>query len=264
MGTQVAAFFDLDNTLLRGSSIYYIARGLLARRLLTPAQLRAFLVRQFRWVTSNSENLNDVASIFSDVQGMLAGQSVAEITQMGREIYEERMADKLWPETLVFVREHQEQGHDVYVVTAAGQEMADLIAEELDLTGALGTRSEILDGVYTGSMAGDPMHGPAKAAAISRLAEERGISLPDSFAYSDSFNDVPMLELVGNPVVVNPDDELLALAQERGWPIHEFRGRRLAARATGGIAAVTRVAARSATATASTLAAGAWTIGRGR
>jgi phosphoserine phosphatase len=105
-----------------------------------------------------------------------------------------------------------------------------LIARRLGLTGALGTVAESRDGVYTGRLVGEPLHGPAKAAAIRALAEREGLDLSRCAAYSDSANDIPMLSLVGHPVAVNPDPQLRRIAREQGWEIRDFRTGRKAAR----------------------------------
>jgi HAD superfamily hydrolase (TIGR01490 family) len=232
---NAVAFFDLDNTLLEGSSIYYIARGLMARRVFTFSQIVEFGGRQFRWATSGQENLNDMADIFAEMLTLVSGRTVTDVVGFGEEIYAERMKERIFPETKALAQEHLAGGHQVYLVTAAAQELAELFANELGFTGALGTRSEIIDGVYTGRMLGKPMHGPAKAVAIRALAQDSGIDLDQCYAYSDSANDLPMLELVGHPNAINPDPKLAARAQEMGWPSHDFRGKRVAARSVGAV-----------------------------
>src|SRR5207245_8363111 len=116
----------------------------------------------------------------------------------------------------------------VWRVTAAPAELASLIARRLGLTGALGTVAENRDGVYTGRLVGEPLHGPAKAEAIRALADREGLDLSRCAAYSDSANDVPMLSLVGHPVAVNPDPQLRRIARENGWEIRDLRTRRKA------------------------------------
>jgi haloacid dehalogenase-like hydrolase len=125
---------------------------------------------------------------------------------------------------------HLDAGQRVWLVTAAPAELASLIARRLGLTGALGTVAESRDGIYTGRLVGEPLHGPAKAEAIHALAEREGLDLSRCSAYSDSANDVPMLSIVGNPVAVNPDGQLKRVARENGWAIKDFRTGRKAAR----------------------------------
>jgi phosphoserine phosphatase len=126
---------------------------------------------------------------------------------------------------------HLAAGQRVWLVTATPVEVADVIAGRLGLTGALGTVAEHVDGVYTGRLVGDMLHGPAKREAISALAEREGLDLARCSAYSDSYNDLPMLSLVGDPCAINPDTKLRAHARASGWRIRDYRTGRRAARA---------------------------------
>jgi haloacid dehalogenase-like hydrolase len=121
---------------------------------------------------------------------------------------------------------HHANGDKTYLVTAAPRELAERIAAYLGMDGALGTEAELVDGVYTGRLVGPVLHGPAKLDAVRQLAGEQRIDLSQSSAYSDSLNDLPLLEGVGHPVAVNPDRMLRELAAERGWPVQDFRRRR--------------------------------------
>ena len=138
------------------------------------------------------------------------------------------MADRIWEGARELTRQHLQAGQRVWLVTATPVELANILARRLGLTGALGTVAETSDGVYTGRLVGGLLHGQAKAAAIRALAEREGLDLARSSAYSDSSNDLPMLELVGHPSVVNPDGDLLREARSRDWPVHEFRSARRA------------------------------------
>jgi HAD superfamily hydrolase (TIGR01490 family) len=160
----------------------------------------------------------------------VAGKKVDEIVALGEEIYDEEMAGRIWPGTLALARLHVDTGQRVWLVTATPVELATIIARRLELTGALGTVAESEDGVYTGRLVGEVLHGEAKAAAVLALAEREGLDLARCSAYSDSINDVPMLSLVGRPVAVNPDSALRAEAKERGWEVRDFRAGRKAAR----------------------------------
>jgi len=125
---------------------------------------------------------------------------------------------------------HLDQGQRVWLVTAAPIEIAQIIARRLGLTGAMGTVAEHVDGVYTGGLIGDLLHGPAKAEAIRALAAREGLDLSLCSAYSDSANDLPMLELVGDPCAINPDAKLRAHARAEGWRVRDYRTGRKAAR----------------------------------
>jgi phosphoserine phosphatase len=138
------------------------------------------------------------------------------------------MADRVWEGTRELAQGHLRAGQRVWLVTATPVELATVISQRLGLTGALGTVAESADGVYTGRLVGGLLHGEAKAAAVSSLAEREGLDLTRCSAYSDSSNDLPMLQLVGHPNAVNPDAELRAEARRRGWPVHDFRSGRKA------------------------------------
>ena len=125
---------------------------------------------------------------------------------------------------------HLDAGQQVWLVTATPYELAITIARRLGLTGALGTVAESVDGVFTGRLVGEILHGPGKAHAVRSLAIREGLNLKRCTAYSDSYNDVPLLSLVGTAVAVNPDSHLRDLARKRGWEIRDFRTARKAAR----------------------------------
>src|SRR5207248_6743239 len=151
-----------------------------------------------------------------------AGWKVDEVVRLGEEIYDEIMAERIWPGTRALAQSHLAAGQRVWLVTATPVELASIIAQRLGLTGALGTVAESVNGEYTGRLVGGLLHGPAKAAAIKALAVREGLDLSRCSAYSDSSNDIPMLELVGHPAAVNPDSDLRAQARAQGWPVHDF------------------------------------------
>ncbi len=250
--SQAAAFFDVDNTMMRGASIYYFARGLAARHFFSSRDLAAFGWQQVKFRIGGRESHDDMTQARESALAFVAGKQVAELAAAAEEIYDELMAERIWSGTRALAEVHLGEGQRVWLVTAAPIELASIIAHRLGLTGALGTVSEIVDGVYTGRLVGVPLHGPAKAAAVHALAEREGLDLARCSAYSDSINDLPMLELVGRPVAVNPDGSLKAHAREAGWEIRDFRTGRKAARvgipatlaagviAGGAVAAVSR------------------------
>ncbi|HSZ49428.1 MAG TPA: HAD-IB family hydrolase [Streptosporangiaceae bacterium] len=222
-----AAFFDVDNTLMRGASIYYFARGLAARRLFGPADLVRLMWGQLSFRLRGTENSEHIDAAKQAALAFVAGYRVADIAQLGEEIYDDTMADRIWEGARELTQRHLQAGQRVWLVTATPVELASILARRLGLTGALGTVAESADGVYTGKLVGGLLHGEAKAAAVVALAKREGLDLSRSSAYSDSFNDMPMLELVGHPNAVNPDVQLLAEARRRSWPVHDFRsGRR--------------------------------------
>jgi HAD superfamily hydrolase (TIGR01490 family) len=224
-----AAFFDVDNTVLRGASIFFLARGLYQRDFLTIRDIARFGWQQVHF-SLVGENLEHVADIQEKALAFVEGHSVSELRAIGEEVFDELMADKIWPGTLELARMHEDAGQRVWLVTATPVEVADVIAHRLGLTGALGTVAEHVDGIYTGRLVGAPMHGPQKALAVAALAEHEGLDLARCSAYSDSSNDIPLLTLVGHPVAVNPDQKLRSHAKANGWPVHDYRTGRKAAK----------------------------------
>ncbi len=223
-----AAFFDVDNTLMRGASIYHFARGLAERKMFGPRDLLRLTWGQLAFRTRGAENSDHIDAAREAALAFVAGHRVDDIVALGEEIYDDRMADRIWEGARELTQQHLRAGQRVWLVTATPVELANILARRLGLTGALGTVAETSDGVYTGRLVGGLLHGQAKAAAVRALAEREGLDLSRSSAYSDSTNDMPMLELVGHPSVVNPDADLLKEARSRNWPVHEFRSHRRA------------------------------------
>ncbi|MDP3712937.1 MAG: HAD-IB family hydrolase [Mycobacteriales bacterium] len=225
-----AAFFDVDNTMIRGASIYFFGKGMAGRGLITTSDLLRFGWEQAKFRVRGKEDLAAVAEARDKALGLVAGKSVTEIVAYGEEIYDELMERRIWSGTRALAQQHLDAGQRVWLVTATPVELARIIAKRLGLTGALGTVSEVQDGLYTGRLVGEPLHGPAKAEAVRALAEREGLDLSRCTAYSDSSNDVPMLSLVGHAVAVNPDTALREQARARGWVIKDFRTGRKAAK----------------------------------
>ena len=225
-----AAFFDVDNTLVHGSSMVHFARGLAARKYFTYGDIARFIYAQAKFQLIGRENSDDVAAGKNKALAFIEGRSTAELIAVGEEIFDEIIADKIWPGTLALAQMHLDAGQQVWLVTATPYELANTIAKRLGFTGALGTIAESVDGVFTGRLVGDILHGTGKAHAVRSLAIREGLNLKRCTAYSDSINDVPMLSLVGTAVAINPDAALRELARKRGWEIRDFRTARRAAR----------------------------------
>ena len=225
-----AAFFDVDNTMVQGASIVHFARGLAARKYLNTSDLVDFAWKQLKFRVSGKESSNDVASGREKALSFIRGRSTAELARLGEEIYDEIISDKIWPGTRALAQMHLDAGQQVWLVTATPVELAQVIAKRLGLTGALGTVAESENGVFTGRLVGDILHGLGKAHAVRTLAVREGLNLKRCTAYSDSHNDVPMLSLCGTAVAINPDSDLRELAKNRGWEIRDFRTGRKAAK----------------------------------
>lgn len=233
-----AAFFDVDNTVMQGASIFHLARGLHSRDFFTTRDLLGAAWKQAYFRIVGVEDPEHVADARNSALSFIAGHPVSELEEIGEEIFDEVMAHRIWPGTRALAQLHLDAGQRVWLVTAAPVEIANTIARRLGLTGAMGTVAEHIDGVYTGRLVGDMLHGPAKAEAVKALAAREGLDLSRCSAYSDSANDLPMLSLVGNPVAINPDAKLRAHAKAQGWRIRDYRTGRKAARAGLATAAV--------------------------
>lgn len=227
--TRTAAFFDVDNTIIRGASSFHLARALLKRGFFRKRDLVRFGIHQARYQLFG-ENKRQIDEIRSDALAIMRGHLVAEVVSIGEEVYEEVLAHRIFPGTQRLLDEHLRRGDEVWLVSATPIEIGDLIARRLHTTGALGTIAEHDEGRYTGRLVGDMMHGEAKARAVTQLAAERGIDLSRSHAYGDSMNDLALLSIVGHPCAINPDRRLRRFARRVGWPTRDFRGRRIMSR----------------------------------
>jgi HAD superfamily hydrolase (TIGR01490 family) len=223
-----AAFFDVDNTILRGSSSFLFGKSAFERKFFSRKDFWRFAWHQFVFIWKG-ENNTKLSALKDRVLSLVEGQLVSDLQILVDEVYDKHIKLKLWPETVRLAKDHIKQGREVWLVTAAPQELGDVIANELGLTGAIGTKVERKNGILTGKLVGKPIHGPQKRKAIVALAKDRNLSLKRSYAYSDSQNDLPMLTAVGHPVAVNPDKILTRYAKAADWPIYDFKKRELKA-----------------------------------
>lgn len=228
-GVRVAAFFDVDNTIVRGASAFHLAVGLYRRGFVGVLDLVTFAWHQSRYLLFG-EDLHQIDQVRSRALSLVSGRSVAEITAIGEEVWDEVLSLRIFPGTHDLLSQHLRAGHQVWLVTASPVEIGELIGRRLGATGALGTVAEHVDGFYTGRLVGDMLHGQAKADAVLTLAGTEGLDLDQCYAYGDSTHDVPVLSVVGHPYAINPDARLRRHARRVGWPIREFRGRRRTAR----------------------------------
>ncbi|MGW7076698.1 HAD family hydrolase [Streptomyces sp. BA2] len=239
---KAAAFFDLDNTVMQGAAIFHFGRGLYKRKFFERQELARFAWQQAWFRLAGVEDPEHMQDARDSALSIVKGHRVAELMSIGEEIYDEYMAERIWPGTRALAQAHLDAGQKVWLVTAAPVETATIIARRLGLTGALGTVAESVDGVYTGKLVGEPLHGPAKAEAVRALASAEGLDLARCAAYSDSHNDIPMLSLVGHPYAINPDAKLRKHARERDWRLRDYRTGRKAAKvgipAAAGVGAI--------------------------
>lgn len=218
--TSAAAFFDLDRTLMSGSSAYYFGKAAYREGLLPLPRLLAdatsgLLFKLFGASDEKSEALRD------RILASVAGHEAETFRRLAPAVIEE-LLPRIRPEAQALLDMHAEAGRDVWIVSASPVEIVADLAHALDITGGLGTESEIVDGVYTGRLAAPFCYGEGKAERIRKLMAERGYDPVLCYSYSDSASDLPMMQLVGNPVAVNPDRPMIAVAHRRGWPVVEF------------------------------------------
>jgi HAD superfamily hydrolase (TIGR01490 family) len=212
-----AVFFDLDRTLIAGSSAFEFGRAAYKAGLITKRQLARDawenLVFRLRGSTDASTD-----ALKKRIGEALRDVRVRDIQRLAPDVLA-GVLPRLYPQMLEIAYSHQDAGRPIFICTAASQEMADLLALVLTFDGAVGSVSEVVDGRYTGREGGPFTYREGKAEAIRQLSEREGIDLGASWAYSDSESDLPMLRLVGHPVVVNPDKELRRVAGEEGWEV---------------------------------------------
>ncbi len=239
---RAAAFFDLDNTVMQGAALFHFGRGLYKRKFFETRDLVRFAWQQAWFRMAGVEDPEHMQDARDSALSIVKGHRVSELTSIGEEIYDEYMAERIWPGTRALAQAHLDAGQKVWLVTAAPVEIAQVIARRLGLTGALGTVAESVDGVYTGKLVGEPLHGPAKAEAVRALAAAEALDLSRCAAYSDSHNDIPMLSLVGHPYAINPDAKLRRHARDLDWRLRDYRTGRKAAKvgipAAAGVGAV--------------------------
>jgi HAD superfamily hydrolase (TIGR01490 family) len=250
---RAAAFFDLDRTLMAGSSGMHFGRAAFKTGMVGRRRLLRWAVDHVRFRLRGSTD-ERTEELLAEVKELLAGVPERDIARMAPDLLA-GILPRIYPQMLDEVRAHQDAGRPTFIVSAAGNELVALLARVLGMEGGIGTAYAVDSaGLLTGELDGPFMYGEGKVEAMRRFAAEHEIDLSESWAYSDSGSDLPMLRAVGNPVVVNPDQELFAVAKRQGWRVMRFErlGRRLviagttlAAAAIGGSG--TWLAARSRT-----------------
>lgn len=228
-GPQTAAFFDLDRTLMAGSSGLPWARAATKAGLISRRQMARWGLDALRFRLRGSTD-QATEKLLAEIKQVFRGTSARQIARMAPEVLV-GVLPRIYPEMLEEVYAHQDAGRPTFIVSAAGDELVQLLARILYMDGGIGTAYEVgEDGLFTGEIGGAFIYGEGKVEAMRRFAAEHEIDLEASYAYSDSVSDLPMLRAVGNPVVVNPDDELAQIARDQGWRTMRFEklGRRLA------------------------------------
>ena len=215
---------------MEGSSAFQFGRAAYKAGMIGRRQLLADAWANVRFRLRGSTD-EGTQALRDRISASLAGTRVRDLERLGADVLA-GVLPRIYPRMLALAHEHQDAGRRVFIVTAASQELAQMLAQVLALDGGIGSQfSEVRDGVFTGQPTGVFVYGAGKARAIEQLAERERIDLSESYAYSDSESDLPMLEIVGHPVAVNPDPQLAKIARQRGWEMLRFDrlGRRLKA-----------------------------------
>jgi HAD superfamily hydrolase (TIGR01490 family) len=244
-----AAFFDLDRTLISGASAFPFGIEAWRQGMATTADVGkwALAALSFKLIGDKGDESRDIKG---DLLAGIGGSSVIALESVGSAVMPKLVA-RVRPEARKLIKMHHEAGRDTWIVSASPHEIVEPLARSLGMTGAIGTRMKVVAGHYTGDLDGPFVYGDGKAEAIEKLVSDLGYDPERSYAYSDSISDLPMMEMVGHPVSVNPDSDLERVAHERGWPIVIFARRTKRAVA---VSAVSTVAVATA--------AGAYALGR--
>lgn len=218
-----AAFFDLDRTLIAGSSPFVFGIAAWHADLVPTAQLARDAIGALTFRLSGASD-DTTHKVRERILGAVTGVRQDDLVGLNEEVVPKLLA-KVRPEAKRLLELHRHAGRATYIISASPQELVGPLASALGMTGGIGTVSEVVDGVYTGELAGPFCYGEGKVEAILELARWEGLDLAQCYAYSDSASDLPMLEAVGHPVAVNPDTKLARVAHDRGWPIVIFSRR---------------------------------------
>jgi len=231
---SAAAFFDMDRTLIWGASAFPLGIEAWRQGLASNTDVAKWAIAAIGFLVLGDKSSAASDELRSDFLTGIKGSSVEALNQLEAAI-RPRLLDRVRPESRKLLAMHTEAGRDTWIVSASPHRIVEPLAESLGMTGAIGTAGEVVDGVYTGLLDGPFVYGAGKVEAIEKLVSERGYDLKLCYAYSDSVSDLPMMELVGHPVAVNPDSQLDSIAHERGWPVVAFARKTKKALAFGGV-----------------------------
>ena len=230
---RASAFFDLDKTLMAGSSGMHFARVASRQGLVSRRQLARWARDHLRYRLRGATD-EETKEVLKVARELITGVPAVEIDRMGTEVMAS-ILPRIYPQMLDELYAHQDAGRRTFIVSAAGNDLVSALARVVGADAGIGTRYEVdSDGRFTGRLDGPFVYGQGKVDAMRRFADQHGIDLGASYAYSDSASDLPMLCAVGHPVAVNPDPQLAAAAAQEGWEVLRFEklGRRLAIAAT--------------------------------
>ncbi|OFN52862.1 phosphoserine phosphatase [Corynebacterium sp. HMSC055G02] len=219
--SRVAAFFDLDKTIIAKSSAYAFNKQFLERGIISPTDMLQMALSHALYMSQGHDEAQMEATR-EQFSALIAGHSARELRQVAIETLEQNITPYIYAEALELIRKHRAQGHQVFIISASARQIVEPIAQALGVYNVVATELEVRDGFFTGETEFF-CRGENKAVQMRRIAEKRQFNLAECFAYSDSITDEPMLAAVGHPVVVNPDRALRKIAAEREWPVRQFR-----------------------------------------
>lgn len=218
--STVAAFFDLDKTIIASSSALAFSKPLLRQGLINRRAALKSAYAQLVFSLSGAD-ADKTERMRAQISALCTGWDVAQVRAIVTETLHDVVEPLVYAEAAELIAQHKTAGHDVVILSATGLEVVAPIAEMLGATHCVGTEMQVIDGRYSGEVA-FYCYGPQKAVAARELAAEHGYDLAACHAYTDSSTDVPLLEVVGRPHAVNPDRALRKLATEREWPVLSF------------------------------------------
>lgn len=217
-GAHIAAFFDFDRTLIAGFSARAFLEEQLRSGQLSPREFGA-LVSAIVKYSAKRLSFSEFIAATSDV---MRGQAEFVFEEFGEHVFRKRVAGAIYPEARALLRAHEEMGHTIAIVSSATKYQIEPAARELDIDYILCTDLEVIDGVFTGDVISPTCFGTGKRTAAEDFSEDLGTEMSESFFYTDSEDDLPLLDVVGHPRVVNPSKALAKIAGQRSWPVCKF------------------------------------------
>ncbi len=220
-GPQIGAFFDFDGTVIAGYSAFAFVREQISQGHLSMAEFTTLVGAMANFGLGNM----GFSGMMVATSQFLRGVSEQTYIDLGETLYQKHIARKVYPEARAIIEAHMAKGHTMAIISSATPYQVNPAAADLGFEHVLCTRLETRDGVFTGGVERPTCFGPGKVAAAEHLAQTEGVSLADSYFYSDSMDDIELLEHIGHPRPLNPDRKLTRHARERQWPMQSFSSR---------------------------------------
>jgi len=220
-GPKVGAFFDLDHTILAGFS----ATSFMRERLLSGRMSPQEMAGTFAGALSFGLGRTGFSGLMSGMTATYRGLAESTLEEVGQEVFEKHLASQIYPESRALIQAHQEAGHTVAIISSATRYQVEPFARELGIDHVMFTELEVENGIFTGEVVHPTCYGEGKAIAARAIARDEGVELDQSYFYTDSHEDLPLLDAVGHPRPLNPNRQLAQIAKERLWPVRRFRSR---------------------------------------